>query len=121
MTDPTKPTDVVLPLAPPEPPPAPATPVQQGMRVWYVLRGTTILGLLCIVIALVFFGVYLFSDKEHLHEVVILWAGIGFFGFGAHLVSRQSVKNFLADTGKYLPWGSKKSDTEEHPAEGGDG
>jgi hypothetical protein len=112
MPDETDPRPVIVPLiadTPPAPQPAVTPPAPRGMRTWIVLRGTTILGLVCIVIGLGFFAAYVFSDKEHLHDVIILWFGVGFFGFGCHLVSRQSVKNFLADVGEYIPF-RKKSD-----------
>lgn len=99
---------VVLPLLK-EPTPTesvPSMPIKA--KAWYVLRGTTILGVLSIALALVFFVVYLFSDKEHLHEQIILWVGIGFFGFGAHLISRQSVKSFVNEFGRFVPWGKKE-------------
>lgn len=109
MTDPTKPAEkppVVIPLIPDPPkiddPKLPAAPPPAGSR-YVLLRGTSILGLLCVLVSFVFFGVFLFSDKEHLHETIVLWVGVGFFGFGCHLLSRQSVKNFLSDFGKYLP------------------
>lgn len=107
---------VIVPLIPdpPKPTTPQAPPVPKGMRVWLLLQGTTLFGVLCIIVSFVFFGVFLFSDKEHLHEKVILWVGVGFFGFGAHLVSRQSVKNFVADFGRFIPWGKK----DEPPGEG---
>lgn len=116
MTDPTKPDEpqpVVLPLAPPAAEPPPTEPVQQGMKVWYVLRGSTILGVVLFALGFVGVIVYMTTDREHLHETVFLFVMVGLIAWGAHLMSRQSVKNFLADVGSYLPW-SKKSD-------GGDG
>lgn len=114
MTDPTKPP-VVVPLLPDAPPAPAAPPAPKGMRVWYLLQGTTVLGLLFLMLGVAGFVLYITSDKAHLHETVFLFVSIGLIAFGAHLISRQSVKSFIADFGRFVPWGSKK---DEPPAEG---
>ena len=122
MTDPTTPDEkppIIVPLIADPPktvPAAPPPPAPKGMR-FVLLSGAAALGLFLIVLGTVLVFMYLFSDKEHLHEKIVLFVGIGFIAAGAHFVSRQSVRNFLADFGKFIPWG-KKSDTEEQPTDG---
>lgn len=119
MSDPTPPK-VVVPLIPsPPPPPAPPPPAPTGMRVWYLLQGTTLLGLFFMLLGTGGFIVYMTSDKAHLHETVFLMVAIGLIAFGAHLISRQSVKAFLADFARFIPWGATNGKTEERSGRSG--
>lgn len=115
------PNALVVPLlsdSSPAPSSDAAVPPQmpKGMKAWYVLRGTTVLGILFLGLGTAGFVVYLTTDKEHLKDHVFLGVSIGLIAFGAHLVSRQSVKNFLADFGRFIPWG-KKNGTAEPPTD----
>jgi hypothetical protein len=109
---------VLVPLIPdpPQQQPPQTPPVPPGMRAWVLLRGTTILGLVFLLLGIAGFVVYMTTDKDHLHETVFLFVCIGMIAFGAHLISRQSVKSFLADFGRFIPWGKKDG---EPPVEGG--
>lgn len=117
MSDPTKPPEsapVVVPLMPSpgiEPPPPPK-------GVWYMLRGTTIGGLFLIGLGTVGFVTYLRTDKDHPPETVLIWVAVGFIAAGFHFVSRQSVKNFIADVGNVLPWSRKPDEPEPPKGEG---
>lgn len=89
------------------------TPPPPPKGVWYMLRGTTIGGVFLIALGTMGFVFYLRTDKDHPPETALLWVSVGFIAAGFHFVSRQSVKNFIADVGKFLPWGKK--DTSEQP------
>lgn len=97
------PPPMVVPLLPSpgvEPPPP-----RSG--IWYVLRGTTLGGLFLAGLGTAGFVTYLRTDKDHKPETVLLWVSVGLIAAGMHFISRQSVRNFIADVGKFLPWGEK--------------
>ena len=73
MPDPEKPP-VIVPVIVDPPSTAPATPppAPKGMR-WFLVSGAAALGLFLIVLGTVLVGAYLFSDKEHLHEKIVLF------------------------------------------------
>lgn len=103
---------VVVPLLPslPVQPPAPPMPPQK-MKIWYLIRGTTIGGMFLVGLGTAGFVFYLTTDKDHRPETALLWVSVGFIAAGFHFISRQSVRNFIKDAGAFLPWGKKNGDT----------
>jgi hypothetical protein len=82
-------------------------------------RGTAVRALFKIALGTVGFVVYLTTDKEHLKDHVFLGVSVAFIAWGFHELSRQSLKNFLSDIGRFLPWGKKDATAEQQIPPGG--
>jgi hypothetical protein len=77
------------------------------------VRSQAVLGVVMLLAGLAIIAFYLTTDKAHAHEQVVLWVGVGFAAFGAHTISRQSVRLFLGDFARFLPWGRRTGTTDE--------
>lgn len=94
--------------------PAPAiTPTQR--KFFAVVKKKDLIGFVCFVVGLTLILGYVLSDKEHLHDTVVLYVGSGLTLFGALMMDLKNVGSALKElvsAGKDL----RKSDP---PASGG--
>jgi hypothetical protein len=86
-----------------------------GGAVAKLRRGSVMSAVFKIALGTVGFAFYMTSDKEHLHETAFLIVDVAFIAWGFHELSRQSLKNFLADVGRFIPWGKKDPPAEGEP------
>lgn len=89
------------------------TPTQR--RLFSVVSKKDAIGFVCFVVGLTLILGYVLSDKEHLHDKVVLYVGSGLTLFGALMMDLTNVANAL----KELVSAGKDLRKTDPPASGG--
>jgi hypothetical protein len=95
-------------VAKPKPPPEPAPPVlmpkpelpPKQRRFFAVVNRKNAIGFWLISLGSAFCLGYILTDKAHLHEKVVLWAGGIMILFGAHFLSSEPTEKAMIAVGR---------------------